>query len=523
MKKLVLIILDGWGLSCEKFSVYSSAIEIAKTPFMDYCYKFFPYSKLRASGTYVGLPEKQMGNSEVGHINLGSGRKVIQSLEKINESINRKLFQEKIKPVFDYVVDSGKRIHFIGLLSDGGVHSHMNHLLYLLRIAHEKNIKKVFVHVFTDGRDTSPKKGVYYLKNLLDMMKKYVGELSTIVGRYYSMDRDQRWDRIRIAYDAMVHSKGFYCKTSDVIKHIEKSYNKGITDEFLLPIIVVDNFGHPISRIEKEDVVFCFNFRSDRSRQITEILTNNIKEKNTPFSGIRKLDLYYITMTCYNPIYKNIDVLFEKENLSNTLGEILEKEGKKQIRIAETEKYPHVTFFFSGGRESNFNGETRILCESPKVSTYDLQPEMSARKIVNKIVPELRRKEVDFVCLNFANPDMVGHTGKMKETIKACEFVDHCTNICVIEAMKNLYTVVIVGDHGNADCMINTDGTPNTSHSNSLVPFILLSPRFKNRRNIFLRKEATLSDVAPTILQLMKLPKPNEMSGFSIIKKIKNG
>ncbi|WP_185855885.1 2,3-bisphosphoglycerate-independent phosphoglycerate mutase [Blattabacterium cuenoti] len=509
MRKLILIILDGWGLTSVK---KSSAIYQANTPFIDFCHMNYPFSKLHASGLLVGLPKGQMGNSEVGHINLGSGRKVIQSLEEINKSIKKGSFQKKIDPVFDYVHSCEKNIHFIGLLSDGGVHSHMNHLFHLLKIAHRKKIKNVFVHAFTDGRDTSPNSGIFYVKSLLNMMNHSVGQLSTVIGRYYSMDRDKRWKRIKIAYDAMVHSKGMY--TNNVVKSIEISYNKKITDEFLFPLIVVDSFGNPISRIKKGDVVFCFNFRSDRSRQITECLTgynNNFLSNNND-----KLDLYYVTMTCYNQKYEDIYVLFKKKNLSNTLGEVLEKKGKKQIRIAETEKYPHVTYFFSGGREIPFSGETRILCTSPKVSTYDLEPKMSAKIIVNQIVPQIKKKKADFICLNFSNPDMVGHTGKMKETITACEFVDECVKICFKESMKNSYTVIIVGDHGNADYMINSDGTPNTSHTSSLVPFILLGKEFKNKKNI-LKKESVLSDVAPTILQLMNLPKPNEMSGNSIL------
>ncbi|WP_185870336.1 2,3-bisphosphoglycerate-independent phosphoglycerate mutase [Blattabacterium cuenoti] len=506
-KRLILIILDGWGITSNS-NKKSSAIYQAYTPFIDFCCFNYPFSKLHASGFLVGLPEGQMGNSEVGHINLGSGRKVVQSLEEINNSIEKGIFKKKVCSIFDYVLSYEKKIHFIGLLSNGGVHSHINHLFYLLKIAHSKKIKNVFIHAFTDGRDTSPRNGIFYVKNLLDIMNQSVGQLSSVVGRYYSMDRDKRWERTKIAYDAMVHSKGIY--TNNIIQSIEESYKKKITDEFLLPLIVVDSFGNPISRIEKGDVVFCFNFRSDRSRQITEYLTNynNIIEK--------KLDLYYVTMTCYNHKYKNVYVLFEKKNLSNTLGEILEKEGKKQIRIAETEKYPHVTFFFSGGRETPFDRETRILCQSPKVSTYDLKPEMSAKIIVNQILPRIRKKEADFICLNFANPDMVGHTGKMRETIKACEFVDECVKICSKEAIKNLYTVLIVGDHGNADYMINSDGSPNTSHTNSLVPFILIDNAFKNKKNI-LKEKAILSDVSPTILQLMNLPKPNNMTGNSII------
>ncbi|AFJ90834.1 2,3-bisphosphoglycerate-independent phosphoglycerate mutase [Blattabacterium sp. (Blaberus giganteus)] len=510
MKKLMLIILDGWGLSSYK-NYYSSAIEQASTPFIDYCSTNFPYSKLKASGCDVGLPKGQMGNSEVGHINLGSGQKVIQSLERINVSIKNNSFIKKIDIFFKEISLLNKRVHFIGLLSDGGVHSHMNHLFYFLKIAHEKRIKNVFIHIFTDGRDSSPKKSIFYIKELLNVTKRYVGKLSSIIGRYYSMDRDHKWERTKKAYDAMVHSKGIY--TKNIFSSIENFYNNGITDEFISPLIIVDENEIPISRIKDGDVVLCFNFRSDRSRQITELLTGN----NIPFSGMKKLSLYYyITMTCFNPIYKGVHVLFEKKYLSDTLGEVLEREGKQQIRIAETEKYPHVTFFFSGGRETPFDREIRILCESPKISTYDLKPEMSAENIVKKIIPELKRKQSDFICLNFANPDMVGHTGKMKETIKACEFVDKCVKSCSEEAMSNSYTVIIVGDHGNADYMINQDGTPHTAHTTSSVPFILLDRNIK-KQNIFLKKEGILSDVAPTILKIMKLPIPKTMSGISLL------
>ncbi|WP_185865837.1 2,3-bisphosphoglycerate-independent phosphoglycerate mutase [Blattabacterium cuenoti] len=509
MKKLMLIILDGWGISS---SINSSAIEQANTPFINYCSNHFPFSKLEASGSYVGLPKGQMGNSEVGHISLGSGRKVIQSLEKINISIESGFFRKKVSAIFDKICLSKKRIHFIGLLSDGGVHSHMNHLFILLKVACEKKIKDVFIHVFTDGRDSSPKKSIFYINELIKKTKKYVGKLSSVIGRYYSMDRDHRWERTKKAYNAMVYSKGIY--TKNIFSSIEESYKNGVTDEFLPPLIITDNEGSPISKIEDGDVVFCFNFRPDRSRQITELFIGY-----NSFLDIRKINLSnYISMTCFNSKYKDIHVLFEKDCLSETLGEILEKEGKKQIRIAETEKYPHVTFFFSGGREVPFDKETRILCESPKVSTYDLKPEMSAKNIVKKIIPELKKKNSDFICLNFANPDMVGHTGKMKETIKACEYVDKCTKLCSEEAIKNSYTVVIVGDHGNADYMINPDGSPNTAHTTSLVPFILLDQDIK-KQNSLLKDRGSLSDVAPTILQLMKLPIPHVMSGTSIIRK----
>ncbi|WP_185868858.1 2,3-bisphosphoglycerate-independent phosphoglycerate mutase [Blattabacterium cuenoti] len=508
MKKLMLIILDGWGISS---SINCSAIEQAYTPFIDYCCDNYPFSKLEASGAYVGLPKNQMGNSEVGHMNLGSGRKVVQTLEKINRSIENGLFRKKINPIFDKI--RKKRIHFIGLLSDGGVHSHMNHLFYLLKIAHEKKINDVFIHVFTDGRDSSPRMSIFYIKELLKKTKKYVGKLSTVTGRYYSMDRDQRLERTNKAYNAMVHSKGFY--TKNVFSSIEEFYKNGITDEFLSPLIIIDDKGVPVAKIENGDVVFCFNFRSDRSRQITEFLNDN--DSFLDYSDLRKINLsHYITMTCFNPKYKNVSVLFERDYLINTLGEILEKEGRKQIRIAETEKYPHVTFFFSGGRETPFDKETRIICSSPKVSTYDLKPEMSAKNIVKKIIPELNKKISDFICLNFANPDMVGHTGKMDKTIKACEFVDFYTKSCVEEAIKNSYIVIIVGDHGNADCMINPDGSPNTTHTTSLVPFIILDQKI-NKQNFLLKKKGSLSDVAPTILQLMGIPIPNIMTGSSMI------
>jgi 2,3-bisphosphoglycerate-independent phosphoglycerate mutase len=514
MKKLMLIILDGWGISPYE-NHYSSAIEKAYTPFIDYCSSHYPYSKLKASGCEVGLPKGQMGNSEVGHINIGSGRKVIQSLEKINISIRNGSFAKKINIFFNEIAISKRRIHFIGLLSDGGVHSHMNHLFYLLKIAYEKKIKDVFIHIFTDGRDSSPRKGILYIKELLNITQRYVGKLSSVIGRYYSMDRNHKWERTQKAYDAMVHSKGTY--TDDIIFSIEKLYANGITDEFLPPLIIVDQYQVPISRIKKGDVVFCFNFRPDRSRQITELLTGN----NIIFSNKEKLNLsYYMTMTCFNPKYKRVNVLFEKEYLSDTLGEILEHEGKQQIRIAETEKYPHVTFFFSGGRETPFDREIRILCDSPKVPTYDLKPEMSAENIVKKIIPELKRRQSDFICLNFANPDMVGHTGKMKETIIACEFIDKCVKLCSEEAMKNSYIVIIVGDHGNADCMINPDGTPHTAHTTSLVPFIFLDQNIK-KQDFFFKKIGILSDIAPTILQLMELPIPKIMTGTSIIREYK--
>ncbi len=505
----MLIIVDGWGITPTN-NKYISAITKANTPFIDFCIKNYPFSKLNASGIHVGLPSGQMGNSEVGHMSLGSGRKIIQNLEKINIYIKNGFLKKKINNIFKNF-SSEKRIHFIGLLSDGGVHSHINHLLYLLKISYENNLKNIFIHAFMDGRDTSPYSGISHIKKLLIITKKYVGKLSSVIGRFYAMDRNLKWNRTKIAYEAMTNYKGIH--TNNILYSIKNFYEKKKTDEFLPPLIITDKNSKPISKIKNGDIVFCFNFRPDRSRQITELLTNNNFHK----INYTKISLYsYITMTSFNEKYKNILTIIKHKNLPNTLGEILSKEGKTQIRIAETEKYPHVTFFFSGGREKPFDKELRILCPSPKVETYDIKPEMSAIKIVKKIIPKIKKKEFDFICLNFANPDMVGHTGNMIKTIKACEVVDICVKICSNYALNNMYTIIIVGDHGNADYMINKDGTPNTSHSKSLVPFILLDNNIK--KNILLNENCSLCDVAPTILTLMKLPIPNDMNGFSIIK-----
>lgn len=508
MKKLMLVILDGWGITNSKY-YFRSAIRKEYTPFFNYCLKNYPSSKLQASGSYVGLPDNQMGNSEVGHINLGSGRKITQNLKIINNSIKNESFFRKLEEVFSSIkYNKNIRIHCIGLLSDGGIHSHIGHLFYLLKFFHKKNIKNIFIHAFTDGRDSYQKNGIKYIKKLLEKTKKYGGILSTVIGRFYSMDRDLKWNRTKIAYDAMVNLKGVY--TDNIIKSIENSYNNNITDEFLFPFILRNDKKH--SNIRNGDIVFCFNFRGDRSRQIIECLINY-----KIFSLKNKINLFNcLTMTCFNEKYKNVTPIFKQKKLLNTLGEILEKEGKKQIRIAETEKYPHVTFFFSGGRETPFYNEYRILCPSPKVSTYDLVPEMSAMKIANNVISILNKKEFDFICVNFANPDMVGHTGNMKKTIIACNFVDKCLNLCCKKAIENSYIVFIVGDHGNADYMINEDGTPNTTHSNSLVPFIILDQE-NRKNNIILKEEGALLNVSPTILNYMKLPIPSEMTGNSMI------
>ncbi|MFT5617243.1 MAG: 2,3-bisphosphoglycerate-independent phosphoglycerate mutase, partial [Arenicella sp.] len=416
-KKVLLMILDGWGIATDK-SV--SAIDAANTPFVDSLYGKYSHSKLEASGLAVGLPAGQMGNSEVGHMNIGAGRVVYQMLVRINKAIEEKTLaqNEVLNQALDYAKSNQKKVHFMGLVSDGGVHSHINHLKGLLEVANEKGVENVFVHAFTDGRDTDPKSGLKYLTDLENAMKQSTGKIASVVGRYFAMDRDKRWERVKLAYDAMVNGVGE--KSQSATESLQKSYEENVTDEFVKPIICTDSDGNPLATIERDDVVLCFNFRTDRGREITEVLT----QKNFPEQGMKKLELEYYTMTTYDETFEKVNVLFENDNLKNTLGEILARNGKKQIRIAETEKYPHVTFFFSGGEEEPFEGETRLMCPSPKVATYDLQPEMSAFDIQNKIIPELEAKSADFICLNFANPDMVGHTGVFEAAVKACETVD---------------------------------------------------------------------------------------------------
>lgn len=500
------MILDGWGIATNK---KVSAIDQAKTPFMRSLYPKFPNSKLEASALAVGLPEGQMGNSEVGHMNIGAGRIVYQDLVRINKAIDEHELENNavLTEAFTYANQNNKPVHFIGLVSDGGVHSHIHHLKGLCTIAHKKGVKNLFIHAFTDGRDTDPKSGISFLKDLEEHLSKTTGKIASVVGRYYAMDRDKRWERVKLAYDLLVHGKGF--ATQSALQAVEKSYSENCTDEFIKPISVVEN-GKPVAVIKEGDVVFCINFRTDRGRQITMALTQQDFHEQNMFS----LNLYYITLTNYDDTFKGVRVIFDKDNLENTLGEVLAKHGKKQIRIAETEKYPHVTFFFSGGREEPFAGESRILCPSPKVATYDLKPEMSAHEIKNKIIPELEKKEADFICLNFANPDMVGHTGVFEAAVKACETVDFCAGAVTEAALKNAYTTLIIADHGNADCMINEDGTPNTAHTTNLVPCILVDPLYKGQV-----KDGKLGDLAPTILTLMGLPVPNEMTGHVLIEK----
>ncbi|HEY5747482.1 MAG TPA: 2,3-bisphosphoglycerate-independent phosphoglycerate mutase [Chryseolinea sp.] len=506
-KKVLLMILDGWGIATNK---KVSAIDNAKTPFISSLYGKYPHSKLEASGLAVGLPAGQMGNSEVGHMNIGAGRVVYQDLVRVNKAIEEKELDTNpvLLDAFAYAKKNNKNIHFMGLVSDGGVHSHIDHLKGLVTIAQNNGIKNLFIHAFTDGRDTDPKGGLDYLKNLTDHLAKTTGKLASIVGRYYAMDRDKRWERVKLAYDVMVNGVGE--KTTDPLKAVQQSYDNNVTDEFIKPIVVVDQQQKPVATIQQGDVVLCFNFRTDRGREITEVLT----QQDFPDHGMKKLPLYYITLTNYDESYKDVKVIFHKDNLEKTLGEVVSEAGKKQIRIAETEKYPHVTFFFSGGREVAFPGESRILCPSPKVATYDLAPEMSANDIKDKIIPELEKKEPDFICLNFANPDMVGHTGVFSAAVKAVETVDACAQKVTEAALKNGYATIIIADHGNADMMINDDGTPNTAHTTNLVPCILVDDTYKGKL-----KDGKLGDLAPTILTLMGVPIPPQMTGTILVDK----
>lgn len=499
-KKVLLMILDGWGIA-ENKSV--SAIDKAQTPFIDGLYDTYPHSKLSASGLDVGLPEGQMGNSEVGHMNIGAGRVVYQDLVKITNAVQEGsiLQQSAMVEALDYAETNNKPIHFIGLVSDGGVHAHIDHLKGLMRICGQREVP-FHIHAFTDGRDCDPKSGLGFLASL---EQEKPGCIASVTGRYFAMDRDRRWERVKKAYDALVHGVGE--ETEDVLEAVKNSYEKNVTDEFIEPIVRVRS-GEPAGCIREGDVVFCFNFRTDRGREITQVLT----QQEFPEFEMRPLDLHYVTMTNYDHTFKNVQVVYDKENLTQTLGEVLEQQGRKQIRIAETEKYPHVTFFFSGGREDEFQGESRILIPSPKVPTYDLQPEMSAEGIRDAIIPELSSTSADFVCLNFANPDMVGHTGVFEAAVKACETVDACAEKVVAAALASDYVTIIIADHGNSDKMINPDGSPNTAHTTSLVPCILVS----NERGLSIR-DGKLGDLAPTILTIMDLPIPAEMTGKVLV------
>lgn len=505
-RKAILLIMDGWGIGAIPAA---DAIANARTPFVSSLYGKYAHAQLIACGEAVGLPDGQMGNSEVGHLNLGAGRIVYQELQRINVAIrNEELAKNPVlQTAFTTAITSGKKLHFMGLVSDGGVHSHIAHLEALLKAAQATGVKDMAVHAFTDGRDTDPKSGLGYLKALQPTLKETGAQLATIIGRYWAMDRDNRWDRVHTAYEALVHGKGEFTEAPFAV--IENRYKCGETDEFLKPIIVINEAHKPLALIEDGDVVICFNFRTDRCREITQVLT----QRGIPEYGMTPLSLHYVTLTEYDKSFRNVGVVFQSDNLNNTLGEVLQNAGKKQIRIAETEKYPHVTFFFSGGRETPFDGENRILIPSPKdVPTYDLKPEMSALEITAAILPEIEAESADFICLNFANADMVGHTGVWGAAIRAAETVDACVARIVPLALEHGYEVFLTADHGNSDFMVNPDGSPNTAHSLNPVPLFLIS-----NEEIPQIKDGKLGDIAPTILARMDVTVPVEMTGEVLV------
>lgn len=504
-KKAILLILDGWGNGTDD---KVSAIAQGNTPFIDSLYLRYPNAQLATHGEAVGLPVGQMGNSEVGHMNLGAGRIVFQELLRIDNACRDGSFAKNtvLLEAFNYAKKHQKKIHLIGLVSDGGVHSSLNHLKHLCDLAKENQIEDVFIHAFTDGRDTDPKSGLGYIKDLESHLEDSTGKIASIVGRYYGMDRDKRWERIKLSYDLLRFGKGKSYTNS--IEAVEASYDNNITDEFIEPIVIANNDGVPLARVEEGDVVLCFNFRTDRCREITEVLTQNDYVDHE----METIPLYYVTMTEYDANFRDIKLLFTKENLNNTLGEVIQNQGKKQIRIAETEKYAHVTFFFSGGREKEFEGERRLLVNSPRVATYDLQPEMSAEEVKDLILPEISNESADFICLNFANSDMVGHTGIFDAAKKAVEKVDACVNEIVELALEKDYLILLTADHGNSDYLINPDGSPNTAHSMNLVPFIVIGGDEKLKVD-----NGRLCDVAPTILYLMNMEIPSEMTGEVLV------
>ena len=498
--------MDGWGHGKVP---EADAIKNANTPFVDSLYTRYPNTELVTCGEAVGLPDGQMGNSEVGHLNIGAGRIVYQELQRIHVAIREgELARNQVLlNAFEAARAEGRTLHYIGLVSDGGVHSHINHLKTLCTLAQEHNVPRVAVHAFTDGRDTDPKGGYDYLVDLQAHLQQTGAQLASVCGRYYAMDRDKRWERVKLSYDALTQGIGH--KTTDALAAVQQSYDNGITDEFIHPIIVTDNNGTPLATIKEGDVVLCFNFRTDRCREITIALT----QQEFSEQQMHPLNLHYVTMTEYDKTYKNVGVIFHNDNLNNTLGEVLEQQGKTRIRIAETEKYPHVTFFFSGGREKEFAGERRIMLPSPKdVPTYDLKPEMSAHEITAAILPEIAQQSADFICLNFANADMVGHTGVWEAAIKAVETVDHCVSQIVPLALENGYTIFLTADHGNSDYLINEDGSPNTAHTLNPVPLFVISNDYKG-----VVRPGKLGDIAPTILKVIGLPIPKEMTGAILI------
>ena len=505
-KKAFLIIMDGWGHGKIKTS---DAIANANTPFVSSLYNLYPHTELITCGEDVGLPEGQMGNSEVGHLNIGAGRIVYQELQRINVAVRNGSLKtnETLNTAFTYSKTEHKTLHFIGLLSDGGVHSHIEHLKALCTYAQEAGVQRFAIHAFTDGRDTDPHSGAAYLQQLSAHLEGTNGVLASVTGRYYAMDRDKRWERVKIAYDAL--TQGIGKKTTNIHAAVTQSYADGVTDEFILPLIATDLLDVPLATIQPGDAVICFNFRTDRCREITEVLT----QQAFPEFNMQPLPLHYVTMTEYDHTFKNIGVIFHNDNLTHTLGEVLEQNHLKQIRISETEKYPHVTFFFSGGRETPFVGERRIMAPSPKdVATYDLKPEMSAYEITAGILPELEQESADFICLNFANADMVGHTGVWAAALKAAETVDHCVAQIVPLALEHGYAIFLTADHGNSDYIINEDGSPNTAHTLNPVPLFLISNDYKGPLH-----PGKLGDIAPTILKYMGIPIPVEMTGNILI------
>ncbi len=503
-KKVMLVILDGWGITQDPAV---SAVAQAHTPFFDTLISKYPHAQLLTHGMNVGLPEGQMGNSEVGHMNLGAGRIVYQDLAKINLAVkNKSLINEPVlEQAFDYAKRNNKPVHFMGLVSDGGVHSHIDHLKGLLTAAHEFGVREKYVHAFTDGRDVDPHSGIHFIEDLQKHLEITNSHLASVIGRYFAMDRDRRWERIKKAYDMIVNGIGE--KSGNILETIQNSYNRGISDEFLEPIVLTNETGQPVATLKPDEVVIFFNFRTDRGRQLTEALS----QVDYPEFNMKKIPSYFVTLTNYDDTFTNINTVFSKENLKATLGEVLEYMGKTQLRIAETEKYPHVTFFFSGGREKPFKREKRIMCNSPKVATYDLKPEMSAYEIRDKLIPEINDQSADFICLNFANPDMVGHTGVFEAAVRACETVDECLKDVVEAGIKEDYSIIVIADHGNCEMMINFDGSPNTAHTTNPVPLILIDNEFKSIKN------GNLGDIAPTILQLMDIQKPELMTQNSLI------
>ncbi|WP_304035549.1 2,3-bisphosphoglycerate-independent phosphoglycerate mutase [Mesonia mobilis] len=501
--KAILMILDGWGSTQDP---KESAIYKANTPNFDKLFNEYPHAQLRTDGMNVGLPEGQMGNSEVGHMNLGAGRIVYQDLAKINMAVDNDTLKDEtvLKEAFNYATTNDKAVHFLGLVSDGGVHSHIKHLKGLVHAADQAGVKNKYVHAFTDGRDVDPKSGKGFIEDLLPSLEENNAKLASVIGRYFAMDRDKRWERTKKAYDLIVNGVGK--KTENPSEAIQESYDNDTTDEFIEPIVVTEN-NEPTATIQKGDVIIFFNFRTDRGRQLTQALS----QEDFGDYEMKKIPLYFVTMTTYDESFENINVVYKKDNIKATLGEALEYSGKTQLRAAETEKYPHVTFFFSGGREKPFKGEERILVNSPKVATYDLQPEMSAYELTEKLEKEISKASIDFFCINFANPDMVGHTGDFDAAVKACETVDECLGK-IYEAAKENYNMIILADHGNSEKMINEDGSANTAHTTNPVPVILVSP---DKKEI---NDGILGDVAPTILDLMDIDQPELMTQKSILK-----